>query len=40
MRQLVLDTERIIVSFYSKGMNDMAYLSHVASVVRCVLLFV
>ena len=32
--------ERIILPFSSKGVNYMAYLSHVATVVWCVLLFV
>ena len=40
LRQLGLDTERIIVPFSSKGVNHIAYLAHVATVVWCVLLFV
>ena len=38
--QLGLDTKRISMPFSSKGMNHMAYLDHVATVVWCVLLFV
>ena len=33
LRQLGLETERIIVFFSSKGVNHMAYLAHVATVV-------
>ena len=40
LRQLGLDTERIIVPFSSKGVSHVAYLAHVATVVRRVLLFV
>ena len=40
LRQLGLDTERIIVPFSSKGVNHMAYLAHVATVVSCVSLLV
>ena len=36
MRLLGLDTERIIVPFSSKGVNDMAYRDHVSTVVWCV----
>ena len=36
----LLYTEPIIVPFSSKGVNQMAYLAHVATVVWCVLLFV
>ena len=35
LRQLGLDTELIIVPFSSKDMNHVAYLAHVATVVRC-----
>ena len=35
LRLLGLDTERIIVPFSSKGVNHMAYLAHVATVVWC-----
>ena len=40
MQLLGLDTERIIVPFFSKGVNHMSYLAHVATDVWCVLLFV
>ena len=39
-RLLGLDTERISVPFSSKGVNHMAYLAHVVTVVWCALLFV
>ena len=38
--QLGLDKERIIVPFSSKGVNRMANLTHVATDVWCVCLFV
>ena len=40
LRQLVLDTERIIVPFFSKGVNRMAYRARAATDVRRMLLFV
>ena len=40
MWHLSLDTEWIIVSFSSKGLNHRAYLAHIATAVWCVLLFV
>ena len=39
MRLLDLDTERIIVSFFSKGVNHTAYLAHVSSVAWWVFQF-
>ena len=39
-RLLGLDAERISVPFSSKGVNHMAYLAHVVTVVWCVLLFI
>ena len=36
MRQLGSDKERIIVPFFSKGVNHMAYLARVVTVVSCV----
>ena len=40
LRQFGLDTEQIIVTFSSKGVNRVAYLAHVVTLVRCALLFV
>ena len=40
LRQLCLDTERIIIPFSSKGVNHIGYLAHVATVEGCVLRFV
>ena len=41
MRQLGLDTERIIGPFSARGVSHVAYLAHdLATVVWCVLLFV
>ena len=39
LRQLGLDTERIIAPFSWKGVNHVAYLAHVATVTWRVLLF-
>ena len=36
LRRLGLDAERIIVLFSAKGVNRMAYLAHVVTVVWCV----
>ena len=40
LQQLGLDTERISVPFFLKGVNHMAYLAHVVTAVWWVLLFV
>ena len=40
LEKLGLDTEWIIVPFFPKSVNHMAYLAHVVTVIWCLLLFV